>query len=178
MEHLLFASHSGEHFIYIIPLNGQNLITKITVVTYSYGWEPESVTHHIVSSRTGISYFFHLTLSMIFSILKWKESESEVAQSCLTLCDPIDGSPPGSPIPGILQTRTLEWVAISFSNAWKWKWKWSRSVVSDSWLPHGLQPTSLLHPWDFQARVLEWGVIAFSTGNNYWISIWKIYSFM
>ena len=44
-------------------------------------------------------------------------------QSCLTLCDPIDGSPPGSPIPGILQTRTLEWVAISFSNAWKWKVK-------------------------------------------------------
>ena len=37
--------------------------------------------------------------------------------SCLTLCDPIDGSPPGSPIPGILQARTLEWVAISFSNA-------------------------------------------------------------
>ena len=44
-------------------------------------------------------------------------------QSCPTLCDPIDGSPPGSPIPGILQARTLEWVAISFSNAWKWKGK-------------------------------------------------------
>ena len=44
-------------------------------------------------------------------------------QSCLTLCDPIDGSPPGSAIPGILQARTLEWVAISFSNAWKWKVK-------------------------------------------------------
>ena len=44
-------------------------------------------------------------------------------QSCLTLCDPTDGSPPGSPIPGILQARTLEWVAISFSNAWKWKVK-------------------------------------------------------
>ena len=44
-------------------------------------------------------------------------------QSYLTLCDPIDGSPPGSPIPGILQVRTLEWVAISFSNAWKWKVK-------------------------------------------------------
>ena len=42
-------------------------------------------------------------------------------QSCPTLCDPIDGSPPGSPIPGILQARTLEWVAISFSYAWKWK---------------------------------------------------------
>ena len=42
-------------------------------------------------------------------------------QSCSTLCNPIDGSPPGSPIPGILQARTLEWVAISFSNAWKVK---------------------------------------------------------
>ena len=44
-------------------------------------------------------------------------------QSCPTLCDPIDGSPAGSPVPGILQARTLEWVAISFSNAWKWKVK-------------------------------------------------------
>ena len=42
-------------------------------------------------------------------------------QSCLTLCDPTDSSPPGSPVPGILQARTLEWVAMSFSNAWKWK---------------------------------------------------------
>ena len=44
-------------------------------------------------------------------------------QSCLTLCNPIDGSPPGSPVPGVLQARTLEWVTISFSNAWKWKVK-------------------------------------------------------
>ena len=54
-------------------------------------------------------------------------------QSCLTLCDPIDSSPPGSAVPGILQARTLEWVAISFSNAWKW----SRSVVSYSSLSQG-----------------------------------------
>ena len=44
-------------------------------------------------------------------------------QSCPTLCNPIDGRPPDSPVPGILQARTLEWVAISFSNAWKWKVK-------------------------------------------------------
>ena len=44
-------------------------------------------------------------------------------QSCPTLCDPIDGSPPSSPDPGILQARTLEWVATSFSNVWKWKVK-------------------------------------------------------
>ena len=73
-------------------------------------------------------------------------------QLCPTLCDPKDGSPPGSPIPGILQARTLEWVAISFSNAWKWKVKWSRSVVSDSYRPHGLQPTRLLRPWDFPGK--------------------------
>ena len=53
-------------------------------------------------------------------------------QSCPTLCDPIDGSPPGSPIHGILQARTLEWVAISFSNAMKVK---SQSEVAQSCLP-------------------------------------------
>ena len=46
---------------------------------------------------------------------------AKLLQSCPTLCNPIDGSLPDSPIPGILQARTLEWVAISFSNAWKWK---------------------------------------------------------
>ena len=50
-------------------------------------------------------------------ILKLTADASKSLQSCLTLCDPIDGSPPGSPVPGILQARTLEWVAISFSNA-------------------------------------------------------------
>ena len=58
-------------------------------------------------------------------------------QSCPTLCDPIDGSPPGSPIPGILQARTLEWVAISFSSAWKWKGK--VKLLSHVWL--------LVTPW-------------------------------
>ena len=79
---------------------------------------------------------------------------AKLLQLCPTLYDTIDGSPPGVPVPGILQARTLEWVAISFSNAWKWKvksekWKWSRSVMSDSSWPHGLQPTRLLRPWDF-----------------------------
>ena len=55
-----------------------------------------------------------------------REAAATAAKSlqwCPTLCDPIDGSPPGSPVPGILQARTLEWVAISSSNAWKWKVK-------------------------------------------------------
>ena len=53
-------------------------------------------------------------------------------QSCPTLCDPIDGSPTGSSVPGILQARTLEWVAISFSNHESEKWKWSCSVMFNS----------------------------------------------
>ena len=81
---------------------------------------------------------------------------AESRQSCLTLCDPIDGSPPVSSVPGILQARTLEWVAISFSNARKRKVKvksLSRNPMDCS-LPgssdHGI----------FQARVLEWAAIA------------------
>ena len=91
-------------------------------------------------------------------------------QSCRTLCNPIDSSPPGSPVPEILQARTVEWVAISFSNAWKW----SRSVMSDSSQPHGLQPTRLLRPWDFQARVLEWVAIAFSAMIQQMLAIWSL----
>ena len=78
---------------------------------------------------------------------------AKLLPSCPTLCDPIDGSPPGSPVPGILQARTLEWVAISSSNAWKWKVKvGSHWVVSDSQRPLGLQPTRLLRPWDFPGK--------------------------
>ena len=83
-------------------------------------------------------------------------------QSCPTLCDPIDSSPPGSPVPGILQARILEWVAISFSNTWKWKVKvksLSHVRLSDP-MDYSL-PGSSIHGI-FQARILEWGPIAFS----------------
>ena len=66
-----------------------------------------------------ISFFFFCHLLILFDAAAAAKS----LQSCATLCNPIDGSPPGSPVPGILQARTLEWVAISFSIAWKWKVK-------------------------------------------------------
>ena len=59
----------------------------------------------------------------IMSSFRPAAAAAKSLQSCPTLCDPIDGSPPGSTVPGILQARTLEWVAISFSSAWKWKVK-------------------------------------------------------
>ena len=55
--------------------------------------------------------------------IDYAAAAAKLLQPCPTLCDPRDGSPPGSPVPGILQARTLEWDAISFSNAWKWKVK-------------------------------------------------------
>ena len=87
-------------------------------------------------------------------------------QSCPTLCDPIDGSPPGSPAPGILQARILEWVAISSSNAWKWKVKVKSLSPTPSDPMDCSLPGSSVHGI-FQARVLESGAIAFSE-LSYW----------
>ena len=85
-------------------------------------------------------------------------------QSCLTLCDPIEGSPPGSPDPGILQARTLEWVAISFSNAWKWKVKvksLSRfRLLATPWNAAHQAPQSMV--FSRQEYWPEWDAIAFS----------------
>ena len=69
-------------------------------------------------------FHFHQELYWTtYSLLCSTAAAATSLQSCLTLWDPIDSSPPGTPIPGILQARTLEWVAISFSDAWKWKVK-------------------------------------------------------
>ena len=81
-------------------------------------------------------------------------------QSCSTLCDPIDGSPPGSSIPGILQARILEWVTISFSNACTH----AKSLQSCLTLcdPIGGSPPGSSIPGILQARTLEWVAISFS----------------
>ena len=106
------------------------------------------------------------------------------------MCDPIDGSPPGSPVPGILQARTMEWVAISFSNAWKWIVKVkllshvrpsvtqigtaaaaAQSLQSCLTLcdPKDGSPPGSPIPGIFQARTLEWVAISFSKAGK-----WKV----
>jgi len=84
-------------------------------------------------------------------------------QSCPTLCDPIGGSPPGSPVPGILQARTLEWVAIFFSNAWKWKVK--GKSLSRVWL--------LATPWTTVQQATP--SMGFSR-KEYWSGYYKLMS--
>ena len=126
----------------------------------------------VVSWLPTFASYLTYTQNTLREMLGWNKHKLESTlpaatakslQLCLTLCDPIDDSPLGSPIPGILQARTLEWVATSFSNTWKWKVKvksfsrvWLLVTPMDCSLPgssvHGI----------FQARVLEWGAIAFS----------------
>ena len=81
-------------------------------------------------SFSAYSCYFHLfTVKPGRKIVRDAMAAAKLLQLCPTLCDPIDGSLPGSSIPGILQARILQWVAISFSNAWKWK-------VKVKWLSH------------------------------------------
>ena len=87
-----------------------------------------SRSHTVPVSRPSRRSWQLLSASWMFMVETKLPSPAAAAaakslQSCPTLCDPIDGRPPGPAVPGILQARTLEWVAISFSNAWKWKVK-------------------------------------------------------
>ena len=92
------------------------------------------LNHLLPSSSLFLSFTSHIYWHLLGIVLSWAHSQdkgnyykktaaAKSLQSCPTLRDPIDGSPPGSPVPGILQATTLEWVAISISNAWKWKVK-------------------------------------------------------
>ena len=122
------------------------------------------------SLKSGIRNYFYVYFSIdiffggggLSTILRVPAAAAATKslQSCPTLCDPRDGSPPGSPVPGILQARTLEWVAISFSNAW------SESVVAQS-CPSPNDPMDCSLPGSSvhgicQARVLEWVAITYT----------------
>ena len=110
---------------------GHDIATKqqhscFTVVSVSAVWQIDSATCLCISLLSWISFPFRSTQSTEQSSLSYTVDSHQLPilytaakslQSCPTLCDPIDGSPTGSPVPGILQARTLEWVAISFSDA-------------------------------------------------------------
>ena len=127
-----------------------------TLAFYSYEIARDPDILNILKKQNNVGGFILLNFKIYYIAMVIKIGSSTATakslQSCPTLCDPIVGSPPGSPVLGILQARTLEWVAISFSNAWKWKVK--VKLLSRVWLwrPHGLQPTRLLHAWDFPGK--------------------------
>ena len=105
------------------------LTTRVTITMHHALWSLTSQQVFIVYSEFFFFHVFHWVLKTlgtdtIIQMKKWRLAAAAAwLQLCPTLCDPIDGSPSGSTVPGILQAKTLEWVAISFSNARKWKVK-------------------------------------------------------
>ena len=122
--------------------------SPVNVLTYFHNLEKNPLACNTWTIQF-TSIFFRSPCSSFESKCLLAAAAAMSLQSCLTLCDPIDGSPPGSPIPGILQARTPEWVAISFSNAWKLKVK----VKSLSHVRLLVTPWTAAHkllcPWDF-----------------------------
>ena len=104
-------------------------------VVFSFRNHPQSLAHRPMPAM--VVWVFVISAAAAAASL----------QSCPNLCDSIDGSPPGSPVPGILQARTLEWVAISFSNAWKWKVKVNSlspaRLLATSWTAAHQAPLSM-----------------------------------
>ena len=104
-----------------------------------------------IPHKSDIKYrIVFVTLWLTSKSIIFSAAAAKSLQSCPTLCNPIDGSPPGSPVPGILQAKTLEWVAISFSNAWKWKVKvksLSRvQLLANPWIAAFQAPLSMGFP--------------------------------
>ena len=101
--------------------------------------------------------------------IKNSAATAKLLQSCPTLCDPIDGSPPGSPVPGILQARTLEWGAISFSNAWKWKVKMKSlshvRLLATPWTAAYQAPPSM-----WFSRQEYWSGVPLPSPKKFWLS--------
>ena len=122
VQEIYTRTHKGNKLFYTLPVFLFQKKSALTVIRESLPWFdstdlvsawPPPFRREEKDSRPGGS---ERCLCLQLS------AAAKSLQSCLTLCDPIDGSPPGSPDPGILQARTLKW-AISFSNAWKWKVK-------------------------------------------------------
>ena len=140
-----FSSHACQHFLFVFFLMTAVLTHvrwHLTVVLICISLMVSHVDHLfrclsaicisclekcLFSSSTrfliGLFVFLPLSCMSCLYMLDAAATAAKSLQSCPTLCDPIDGSPPGPVVPGILQARTLEWVAISFSSAWKWKGK-------------------------------------------------------
>ena len=148
----------------IIPRKNKHLFKNLFIVCY---WV------HQWWVRGRIMWTFNIVLTKNCDIGKLRESlipiqynaaaaataaAAKSLQWCPTLCDPIDGSPRGSPVPGILQARTLEWVAISFSNAWKWKVKVKslslvRLLVTPWTSAHQAPPSMGFSRWEYWSGV-------------------------
>ena len=126
-------------------------------------WEGSSRGKGYTHTHTHTYMYVYIYIHMYMAAVA-AAAAAKSLQSCPTLCEPIDGSPPVSSIPGILQARTLKWVVVSFSNHESEKWKWSCSVMSDSATPW-TAAYMLLRPWDSPGQ---------STGVGFHCLLWHM----
>ena len=127
----------------------------ILQATESISWSTDIISLNINKPEDRL-----ILLSVLVLLLSFLAAAAKSLQSCLTLCNPRDGSPSDSSIPGILQARTLDWVAISFSNACMHaKLLQSCLTLCD---PMDSSPPGFSVHGIFQARILEWVAISFS----------------
>ena len=113
------------HFVLFcfVLSNCEGSETLFCLQAHKWVWYSFISTKGLISTCFLISDLFYPIGCFPLEYFKTAAATAELLQLCPTLCDPIDGLLPGSPVPGILQARTLKWVAISFSNSWKWKVK-------------------------------------------------------
>ena len=137
-------------------------------------WTNQNLHTLLVEMQNGVaslknSLVIPLNIVTMWHLKSYYTAAAASLQSCPTLCDPRDGSPPGSSVPGILQARTREWVAISFSNAWKWKVK--VKSLSRVWLL--ATPPTAAHqapPSMGFARQQYWSGMPLPSPNSYCIT--------
>ena len=164
--HFLLCPNQASHCSPNMPCFFPPLLTFCIIFM---GWS----LSHTSDSHSNITpfplvknYFSFLLTGFCLNLNNYYVAAAKSLQSCPTLCDPIDGSPPGSPVPGILYARTLEWVAISFSNAWKWKVK----VKSLSCIQLLVTPRTAAHqaPWSMGfCRQEYWSGVPLPSPNYY-----------
>ena len=135
----------------------QTILQQRISITKKNRWKNWLQSCYIIQNNSFLWYSLSKELFFFFFLTHTAAAAAAAAaaallQSCPTLCDPIEGSPPGSLVPGILQQEHWSGLPFPCTTHESEKWKWSRSVVSDSLQPHGLQPTKLLRPWDFPGK--------------------------
>ena len=126
-------------------------LCSINVLTKPLKNLPEALTFAACRAHNNVGETMWGGSRCVWCVWGAAAAAAKSLQSCLTLCNTIDGSPPSSPVSGILQARTLEWAAISFSNAWKWKVK-VKSLSCGWLLATPWTGAGLLRPWDIPGK--------------------------
>ena len=179
----MLSRYSMTEWIYFNPCPViSELANQLAMIQPGDGWrfvEKPGAPWEMKAHESSAEHLqFHLFLDLLWQ--KQMLCYAKSLQLCPTLCDPIDSSPPGSPIPGLLQARTLEWVAISFSNAWKWKSLSRVRLLATPWTTAYQAPPSMGFSRQEYWSGVPFKLIIKSSSHSFstWYSLHYTYCFM